>query len=142
MLTSEIILCNLIKESGWNMSYNNNIVLEMLSSTFWDEIENFVEGLVMDFKDDYLWDIFEEPVDYALYDCIEAMKVLYFSTEQKDKTEEIFGRLQIETAIEGYVHWDGENEWVGDRNVCLEVTFDFDVENHKCANLKLVYGLN
>ena len=141
-MTCKKILCNLFKEKvGEDMSYNKNIILEMLSSTFWDEIESFVERIVMDYKDDDLIDIFEQPTDYTLLDSIQAMRVLDFFTEQDDEKERIYGKLQIEASIEGYVHWDDEVEWLGDKEECIEVAFDFDVHDGICSNLKLAYGI-
>ncbi len=119
------------------MSYNKNIVLEMISSTFWDEIETFVEENVMDFEGEELMDIFSQPVDYALLDSIESMRILDFDTDKEEKNESISGTLQVVALVEGYVHWDGENVWLEDEEMCMGIAFSFDVVDGICSNLDL-----
>ena len=119
------------------MSYNKNIVLEMISSTFWDEIETFVEENVMDFEGEELMDIFAQPVDYALLDSIESMSILDFDTDKEEENESISGTLQVVALVEGYVHWDGENVWLEDEEMCMGIAFCFDVVDGVCSNLDL-----
>ena len=121
------------------MIYNNNIILNILQSEFWDEIEIYVAGCILDFDDWNSNDTFENIVDYAELDSIDEMVVDSYNIEENPDgvREYISGMMEIRSYVDGYVHWDGEDMVVDSGEVSIGVQFSFYAEDDKYYNLEL-----
>lgn len=124
------------------MLYNKNIVLDILSSNFWDSIEDFTNGCVMDMSSIDLDGVFEYMTDYAALDSITEMKVTDYEAEKEEGDifkELISGILEVSADIEGYAHWDGEDILIDHGEVVLGFSFSFYAEKGEYTDLDLGY---
>ncbi len=119
------------------MKYNKNIILNILSSEFWDEIVEYAAECIWYLDEEELFRAFEDEVDFAELDNIEKMKVIDYEIEEDGDIERILGTLDIWSDLNGYVQWDGENISMGSALVTLGIAFSFSVENGVYSDLEL-----
>lgn len=119
------------------MNYNKNIVLDILRSNFWDEIEKFVMDYVLDLENDELIEVFETLVDYAMLDYIEEMSVDCYEVEQEENKKNISGVLDVVANIDGYAHWDGEGNLIDDGEIEIGIGFRFYEEEEEYFDIVL-----
>lgn len=117
------------------MLLNKNIVLEIIRSNFGEQIEFESTMRVMDMHGYELEEIFDFPIDYALLDLLGEMEVEEYSVAEDGKT--VTGVLQVEAFIEGYVHWDGSDEYWGSGETVLGFKFGFKAEDEKVSEFEL-----
>lgn len=121
------------------MTYNNNIILNILQSNFWDEIEICVADYIISLDEFNLAENFDNIVDYAELDSINEMLVDSYEIklEAEEDREYISGIIEIECSIDGYVHWDRENIAIDKGIVNVGVQFSFCSEKDKYYDLEL-----
>ncbi len=117
------------------MLLNKNIVLEIIRTNFSEQVEFESAMRVMDMYGYELEDIFDFPVDYAVLDSLGEMEIVEYSVAEDEKT--IMGVLQLESIVEGYVHWDGSDEYWGSGETVLGFNFRFKAEDEKVSEFEL-----
>lgn len=119
------------------MLYNKNIVHEIIISNFEQQIEDKVSDYVIDLDAFMLEQIFEQIIDYACVDYIESIEVEEYHVQNRDETDTITGILRVIVLLEGYVHWDGEDEFVEDQSAIINFSFTFANDNNEYVDFKL-----
>lgn len=120
------------------MLYNKNIILHILSGKFGDEIESYIQDCVMRMDSDELELYFKQELDYAVLDMINQMTVQNFEIEMDGEAQAtISGILEVLADINGYVHWDNEEIYVGSAVVIIDLLYEFHTENEEYTNLYL-----
>lgn len=107
------------------MKYNKNIVLNILSSEFFKQIEEFIEQCVWELDGSELAHIIYEGADYAELDYIDGLRILDYDVWQEEENEHISGALEVSAVIDGYAYWEGEDIAVGFGFYTLGLTFEF-----------------
>lgn len=106
---------------------DRNSVLILLEECFWDEIEAFTIECVGEFDSDELAVIFTEYlVDYAQLDEIEQLIITEMEIERDNEVEIVSGKMQLDISVEGYAHWDGDEEYLGteETEICYKFCFE------------------
>lgn len=119
------------------MNYNKNIILDILRSNFFEEIETFVTNYVLDLEENDLIMFFETSVDYAMLDYIEEISVVYYEVEKEEGQDNISGMINVIAEIDGYLHWDGEENFVGSNEIEIGIDFSFYEENNDFFDIEL-----
>lgn len=120
------------------MLLNKNVVLEILQSEFAEEIEMQTITCVMDMESYELVEIFENSVDYVEVDEIDELEIVKYNTEERGKNFlDVSGIMQMRVLLEGYVHWDGENMYIGSQHTFLAFEFSFSKEEEQYGNLEM-----
>ena len=117
--------------------YNKNIVLEIIISNFEQQIEDKVSDYVIDLDAFMLEQIFEQIIDYACVDYIESIEVEEYHVQNRDEIDTITGILRVIVLLEGYVHWDGEDEFVEDQSAIINFRFTFANDNNEYVDFEL-----
>ena len=113
------------------MLYNKNIVHEIIISNFEQQIEDKVSDYVIDLDAFMLEQIFDQIIDYACVDYIESIEVEEYHVQNRDEIDTITGILRVIVLLEGYVHWDGEDEFVEDQSAIINFSFTFANDNNE-----------
>ncbi len=122
------------------MLFNKNIVLEIIRTHFGDEIELQTAGCVMELESFELEDFFDDYVDYALLDVIDEISVEQFRVEEKKENScTVEGILTVISLLEGYVHWEDEELYVGEAEATLAFLFRFAAKADEYFDFKLSY---
>lgn len=128
------------------MKFDKNLVSTILEHEFCQEIFEYAADSVMELGGEDLDSIFGQIVDYALLDTIEGV-TLNNIEQETDEGEciRISGDMNIEMTLMGYVHFGGEDNYVGNVQECMDFSFSFwheDGKNYKfqmerdwCRNL-------
>lgn len=120
--------------------YNKNIILNILNSTFGDEIEEYIQNCVVEMDSNELKEYFEQETDYAVLDVLEQMVVQDFEVELDEENKELIsGTLEISAEIDGYVHWEGEEIYIESAAVTIGLLYEFHAENEQYTDLYLEY---
>ena len=117
------------------MLHNKNIILNILTSYFWDDIVKHVGQYVIDMESNELERIFHDQIDYAELVGINEMKVIDYTVE---KEEYFSGLLSIDFEMEGFSYWDKEDYSVGFSDMSTMFLFSFCVRNREYAEFELV----
>ena len=118
------------------MLYNNNIVLNILSTIFEKEIEDYVQDCVIEMDSQELEEYFEREVEYAILSFLRQIIVEDYKIEVRENQEIISGTLEVIGEMEGFCFWD--EEVPGERaTLFLEVLYEFYAENGKYKDLYL-----
>ncbi len=113
------------------MKYNNNIILNMISSEFFSQVEEAALEFVWHLEAADLWDIFEEGADYAELDHIYSLRVPAYQSEHQEEAEYISGILEVSAFIKGYKNWEEENIPAGSKMCVFNMKFGFYAsQNH------------
>ena len=121
------------------MSLNKNIVLEIIRTHFSEEVELEVTQSVMELESYELEEIFENSIDYADLDVINEMFIQKLEIFEDEDTGIIQGSIGINVFLDGYVHWEGENEFVDSREITLNNNFEFKSENTEYTDFNMDY---
>lgn len=121
------------------MSLNKNIVLEIIRTHFSEEVELEVTQSVMELESYELEEIFENSIDYADLDVINEMFIQKLEIFEDEDTGIIQGSIGINVFLDGYVHWEGENEFVDSREITLNYNFEFKSENTEYTDFNMDY---
>ncbi len=121
------------------MSLNKNILLEIIRTHFSEEVEIQVTQSVMELESYELEEIFENSIDYADLDVINEMFIQKLEIFEDEDTGIIQGSIGINVFLDGYVHWEGENEFVDSREVTLNYKFEFKSENAEYTDFTMNY---
>lgn len=113
------------------MKYNKNIVLNILSSEFFEQIEEFIEQCVWKLDCSVL------AADYAELDYIDGLRVLDYDVSQEEESEHISGTLEVSTVIDEHAYWEGEDIVVGSDFYTLGLTFEFLGHGDHYSDLEL-----
>ena len=111
------------------MLYNKNIVHEIIISNFEQQIED-LDAFMLE-------QIFEQIIDYACVDYIESIEVEEYHVQNRDEIDTITGILRVIVLLEGYVHWDGEDEFVEDQSAIINFSFTFANDNNEYVDFEL-----
>lgn len=107
------------------MKYNKNIILYILSSEFFEQIEEFTMHCVWELGDSELCYMIDGGADYAELNYIEGLYVLDYEVVQEEENERIYGALEVSTSIDGYVHWEDKDIATGTGDYTLGLSFEF-----------------
>lgn len=122
------------------MKYNKNIILNILSSNFYDQIKNFALECVWDLDETELYDIGYEGAEYADLDYIDKIRVMDYKVNQEKEKEYLSGILEVWAGIDGYIFEDEENTniYTGSGLHVFGMTFGFWGSQDVYSNLELV----
>lgn len=118
------------------MLFNKSIILEILLSSFKDEIYMYLDEYIINFDEYLLDDIFNVSVDFAVFAQIQEMTVLNFQVESD---ESIKGVLQVTVLIDGYEKTNGQDAYKDSQIVVLMLRFRFCVVEDMYSDLQLTY---
>lgn len=121
------------------MEYNYNIILEILRSAFWKEIEIYVKNYVLGLETDQLMDLFQTSLKFAMLHYIEEMGVADYEVGQQEEQKYISGTLNVTAEIDCFIDWDGEDEWDGTREIEIVIDFGFYEKGEKYFDLELLH---
>ena len=121
------------------MLFNKKIVLEIIRTHFGEEIEIQASGIVMNLESFELEGFFSSSVDFAMLDVIDEISVEDYKVETDGRACLVEGLLTVLAILEGYVHWDGEAEYIGNEEVPLTFMFQFIVNENKYSDFQLNY---
>lgn len=114
---------------------NRNSVLTLIEECFWDEIEVFTMECVGEFGADELAMIFTDYlVDYAKLGMIEELKITDMEIERDGEEEIVSGEMLLNILVEGYIHWDGEEEYLGTEEAVISYKYCFEMVRGKAVS--------
>lgn len=119
------------------MTFNKNIILGILLSEFSENIESEIAYCVLDMDGYELEHIFGQLIDFAYLDDIGDVEVDSFETQTDKQETEISGVLKAEVFLEGYVHWDGEDEFVDSGETVMKFRFSFIKEGKSFSRFEM-----
>ncbi|MGN1142469.1 MAG: hypothetical protein ACI4TF_14815 [Oliverpabstia sp.] len=117
------------------MLHNKNIILNILTSHFWDDIVKHVSQYVIDMESNELERIFNDQIDYAELVGINQMQVVDYTVERE---EHFSGILRVDVEMEGFSYWDKEDYPVGFSDMSIVFLFSFCVTNRVYTDFDLV----
>lgn len=121
-----------------------NRILTLLERNFYDDIELFTIECVDEFTQDELSVIFVDYlVDYAKLDVIDGIKILEAESEREEDIELVRGEIVLNILVEGYMHWGGEEEYLGTEEAELCYKFCFEMQDEKVTSeitLEVLYS--
>lgn len=121
------------------MLFNQNIIAEILRSSFGNEIEEFVNGCVTDLEDYDLEDVFTETVDFAVLDCIDEIAVEDYRVEDEEDGRTVSGELGITAVLDGFETVGSENVFKDTGVTVFEAAFSFYAVGGKYSDIELEY---
>lgn len=121
------------------MLFNQNIIAEILRSSFGNEIEEFVNDCVMDLEDYDLEDVFTETVDFAVLDCIDEIAVEDYRVEDEEDGRTVSGELGITAVLDGFETVGSENVFKDTGVTVFEAAFSFYAVGGKYSDIELEY---
>ena len=92
------------------MLFNQNIISEILRSSFGDKIEAFTDDCVMELDDYELAYLFEETVDFAILYGIDEIEVEEYRVEEEGEGQKVSGTLEIMAVVDGFERIEEESE--------------------------------
>lgn len=121
------------------MLYNKNILREIIESNFGQIIEQKVSDYVTNMDSFELEQIFAQLIDFAYVYDIENIEVEDYNIEEVEKDIRIEGKLSVTAGLEGFTHFDGENEFVSDQSIVINVDVSFWLINDKYCDFILKF---
>lgn len=121
------------------MLFNQNIIAEILRSSFGNEIEEFVHDCVADLEDYDLEDVFTETVDFAVLDCIDEIAVEDYRVEDEEDGRTVSGELGITAVLDGFETVGSENVFKDTGVTVFEAAFSFYAVGGKYSDIELEY---
>ncbi len=119
------------------MEFDENKVLSIIETHFWDELYQYVMDYVMDMDGSELADYFDVYVDYADLDGINSLSADEIELEEDGAELTVTGTLEAEVCLTCYSYWDGENIPAGSIKHTMGLTFNFKIMNGKYYDFKL-----
>lgn len=119
------------------MLYNKNIVLQIIVSNFSNELEMAIYEATKDLDGFELEEIFEQLIDFAEVDDIGNTEVVDYKVDVCDDVNVLHGIIKVDVSLDGYVHWDGENEILDTQNYEFEFEFGFKDKEEKYYDFEL-----
>lgn len=119
------------------MEFDENKILSIIETHFWDELYQYVMDYVMDMDGSELADYFDMYVDYADLDGINSLSADEIELEEDGAELTVMGTLEAEVCLTGYSYWDGENIPAGSIEHTMGLTFNFKIMNGKYYEFKL-----
>ena len=120
----------------WHTLYNKNIVLNILSNIFGEQIEDYVQNCVI-----RLEKYFNTEVDFAWMSTLNQMVVENYNIDLANNEEIISGNLKVQAQIDGFVLEEKEGGFRYKDSVMLPLTllYEFHVKNQEYRDLYLEY---
>lgn len=87
----------------WHTLYNKNIVLNILSNIFGEQIEDYVQNCVIRLENNILEKYFNTEVDFAWMSTLNQMVVENYNIDLANNEEIISGNLKVQAQIDGFV---------------------------------------
>ena len=123
------------------MKYNKNIVLNILSSEFFDQIEEYALECIWRLDESELYEIIEEDVDCAELDYIDELRIIEYDVREEEDMEYIEGILEVSAYIDGDSIWEDEEEdedlISGNGLYIMEMKFELSGCQGKYSDLEL-----
>ena len=125
----------------WHTLYNKNIVLNILSNIFGEQIEDYVQNCVIRFENNILEKYFYTEVDFAWMSTLNQMVVENYNIDLANNEEIISGNLKVQAQIDGFVLEEKEGGFRYKDSVMLPLTllYEFHVKNQEYRDLYLEY---
>ncbi len=121
------------------MLFNQNIISEILRSSFGDKIEAFTDDCVMELDDYELADLFEETIDFAILYGIDEIEVEEYRVEEEGEGQKVSGTLEIMAVVDGFERIEEESEFRDTGTIAFGAGFSFHVEEGVYSDLELEY---
>ena len=124
----------------WLALYNKNIVLNILSNIFGEQIENYVQSCILKWDRNILEKYFGIEVDIALLNELNRMTVENYNIElEKNEDELISGKLKIQAIIDGFAIGENNVNYVSSTMIPMALLYEFHVRNQEYMDLYLEY---
>ncbi len=125
----------------WHTLYNKNIVLNILSNIFGEQIEDYVQNCVIRWEKNILEKYFNAEVDFVWMSALNQMIVENYNIDLADKEEIISGKLKVQAQIDGFILEEKEAGFSYKDSVVLPLNFwyEFHVKNQEYRDLYLEY---
>ena len=125
----------------WHTLYNKNIVLNILSNIFGEQIEDYVLNCVIRLENNILEKYFNTEVDFAWMSTLNQMVVENYNIDLANNEEIISGNLKVQAQIDGFVLEEKEGGFRYKDSVMLPLTllYEFHVKNQEYRDLYLEY---
>ena len=125
----------------WHTLYNKNIVLNILSNIFGEQIEDYVQNCVIRLENNILEKYFNTEVDFAWMSTLNQMVVENYNINLANNEEIISGNLKVQAQIDGFVLEEKEGGFRYKDSVMLPLTllYEFHVKNQEYRDLYLEY---
>lgn len=125
----------------WHTLYNKNIVLNILSNIFGEQIEDYVQNCVTRLENNILEKYFNTEVDFAWMSTLNQMVVENYNIDLANNEEIISGNLKVQAQIDGFVLEEKEGGFRYKDSVMLPLTllYEFHVKNQEYRDLYLEY---
>lgn len=125
----------------WHTLYNKNIVLNILSNIFGEQIEDYVQNCVIRWEKNILEKYFNAEVDFVWMSALNQMIVENYNIDLADKEEIISGKLKVQAQIDGFILEEKEAGVSYKDSVVLPLNFwyEFHVKNQEYRDLYLEY---
>ena len=120
--------------------YNKNIILNILVNTFGKDIEAYIQNCIDKMDIEELEEYFDQDIDYVVLDMINRMIVDNYEVESDAAEQQtIFGTLEVQAEVDGFVKWEGKEIFKGNSEMILELLYEFHVEDRIYKDLYLEY---
>ena len=125
----------------WHTLYNKNIVLNILSNIFGEQIEDYVQNCVIRWEKNILKKYFNAEVDFVWMSALNQMIVENYNIDLADKEEIISGKLKVQAQIDGFILQEKEAGCSYKDSVVFPLNFwyEFHVKNQEYRDLYLEY---
>ena len=120
--------------------YNKNIVLNILSNIFGEQIENYVQSCIIKLERNILEKYFGVEVDFVSLNTVNQMMVENYNIElEKNENELISGKLKIQAIIDGFAVDENEINYMASIMIPMVLMYEFRVRNQEYMDLYLEY---
>lgn len=120
--------------------YNKNIVLNILSNIFGEQIENYIQSCIIKLERNILEKYFSVEVDFVSLNTVDQMTVENYNIElEKNENELISGKLKIQAIIDGFAIDENEINYIASTMIPMELMYEFRVRNQEYMDLYLEY---
>ena len=120
--------------------YNKNIVLNILSNIFGEQIENYVQSCIIKLEKNILEKYFGVEVDFVSLNTVNQMMVENYNIElEKNENELISGKLKIQAIIDGFAVDENEINYMASIMIPMVLMYEFRVRNQEYMDLYLEY---
>lgn len=121
--------------------YNKNIVLNILSNIFGEQIEDYAQNCVIRWEKNIIEKYFNAEVDFVWMSALNRMIVENYNIDLADKEEIISGKLKVQAQIDGFILEEKEVGFRYKASLILPLNFgyEFHVKNQEYRDLYLEY---
>lgn len=110
---------------------------ELLNEQFLDQIDDECSNYIMDMSGEELGSYYDVDVDFARPGVIDNIVLSDYKSVMIQEQNEITGSAFVYIEAEGYSHFSGEDMYIGEETIKLEIEFIFYMVGNKSEEFSI-----